>query len=101
MREHRLSIERVEKMSRGVQGIKLRVGQDFYGEMEELMQVVGTEWELDVAIPKLKGAFEATERQGELKTARHVSAHAPTQSQSRWPALVGTGTDHLPRDHAL
>ena len=38
MREHRPSIRRLEKMSRGVQGINLRVGQDFHGEMEQLMQ---------------------------------------------------------------
>jgi hypothetical protein len=61
MQEHRPFLDRVEKMSRGVQGINLRVGQDFDGEMEELMQVVGAEmeWELDVAVPKLKGATEA------------------------------------------
>ncbi len=64
MRQHRPYIERVEKMSRGVQGIDLRVGQDIYGEMEQLMQVVGTEieWELDVALPDLKGILEATDR---------------------------------------
>jgi hypothetical protein len=65
MRQHRPYIERVEKMSRGVQGIDLRVGQGFDGEMEQLMQVVGTEieWELDVALPDLKGILEATDRQ--------------------------------------
>jgi hypothetical protein len=58
MREHRAHIDRVERMSRGVQGINLRLGQDFDGEMEELMQVVGTEieWELEVALPELQGA---------------------------------------------
>ena len=35
MRENRPYIDRVEKMSRGVQGINLRVGQDFDGEMDE------------------------------------------------------------------
>lgn len=80
MRGHRPYIDRIEKMSRGVQGINLRVGQDFDGEMEQLMQVVGTEieWELGVALPKLQGAFEATDRESELKTAEHLSAHAPT-----------------------
>jgi hypothetical protein len=80
MREHRPHLDRVEKMSRGVQGINLRVGQDFDGEMEELMEVVGTEieWELDEAVPELKGALEATDREDELRTAAHVETHAPT-----------------------
>ena len=80
MREHRPHIDRVEKMSRGVQGINLRVGQDFDGEMEELMQVVGTEieWELDEALPDLKGALKGTDREADLQTAAHVEAHAPT-----------------------
>jgi hypothetical protein len=80
IREHRPVIDRVEKMSRGVQGINLRVGQDFDGQMEELMQVVGTEieWELAVALPEVQGALRATEREDELKSAGHISAHAPT-----------------------
>lgn len=58
MRQHRPHIDRVEKMSRGIQGINLRVGQDFDGEMDELMQVVGSEieWEVSVALLALKGA---------------------------------------------
>ena len=80
MGEHRPYIDRVEKMSRGVQGINLRVGQDFDGELEGLMQVVGTEieWELSVALPDLKGALKANDREDELKSAAYVSAHAPT-----------------------
>jgi hypothetical protein len=80
MREHRPHMDRVEKMSRGVQGINLRVGQDFDGEMEGLMQVVDTEmeWELDVALPALKGALKAGDREDELKTAEYLSVHAPT-----------------------
>ena len=80
MKEHRPHLDRVEKMSRGVQGINLRVGQDFDGEMEGLMQVVGTEieWELDVGLPELEGALKAAGRQDDLKTAGHLAAHAPT-----------------------
>jgi hypothetical protein len=80
MREHRPHIDRVEKMSRGVQGINLRVGQDFDGEMERLMQIVDTEmeWELDVALPALKGALKEDEREDELKSAAYLSVHAPT-----------------------
>ena len=87
MRQHRRSIDRVEKMSRGVQGKNLRVGQDFDGEMEELMQIVGTEieWELGVGLPRLKGALRAVDREDELKTARHVAAHAPTSLSPKGP----------------
>lgn len=67
-------------MSRGGLGITFRVGQDFAGEMEGLLQVVGTEieWELDVALPEIEGALKAAGRQDDLKTAGHVAAHTPT-----------------------
>jgi hypothetical protein len=80
MGEHRPNIDRVEKMSRGVQGINLRVGQDFDGEMEELMRIVDAEmeWELHVALPDLRKALEAADGEDELKTAEYLSGHAPT-----------------------
>ncbi len=80
MLEHRPHIDRVEKMSRGVQGINLRAGQDFDGEMEELMRIVDaeTEWELHVALPDLRKALEAADGEDELKTAEYLSVHAPT-----------------------
>jgi hypothetical protein len=67
-------------MSRGVQGINLRIGQDFDGEMDGLMQIVDTEieWQLDVALPDLKGVLKAADREDELKTAEYHSVHAPT-----------------------
>jgi hypothetical protein len=85
----RPAIDRVERMSRGVQGINLRVGQDFDGEMQQLMQIVGTEieWELGVAIPALKGALVHTEGRDRLKSAVHLRHHAPTNldpHRSRW-----------------
>ena len=80
MKEHRPHLNRVEKMSRGVQGINLRVGQDFDGEMEGLMQVVGTEieWELDVGLPELEGVLKAACSRDDLKSAGHLAAHTPT-----------------------
>jgi hypothetical protein len=80
MHERRPHIGRVEKMSRGVQGINLRIGQDFDNDMLELMQIVGTEieWELGRALPEIKGKLQATERVDELKTADHLRSHAPT-----------------------
>ncbi len=86
---NRPQIDRVEKMSRGVQGINLRTGQDFDSEMEELIQLVGTEieWELSEAIPALKGYLRGTHRDEELKSATHLRKHAPTNldpSGPRW-----------------
>jgi hypothetical protein len=80
-------IDRVEKMSRGVQGMNLRTGQDFDTEMEELIQVVGTEieWDLGDAIPELRASFEHTHRDDELKSARHLRKHAPTNLDPNGP----------------
>lgn len=87
IRQHRRIIDRVEKMSRGVQGINLRAGQDFDGSMDELTQLVGTEivWELEVALPEVQGALRATRREDELKSAGHISAHAPTNLSPEGP----------------
>jgi hypothetical protein len=80
-------IDRVEKMSRGVQGINLRTGQDFDAEMEELIQLVGTEieWDLGEAIPELRASFKDTDRDEELKSARHLRKHAPTSLDPKGP----------------
>lgn len=80
-------IDRVEKMSRGVQGINLRTGQDFDAEMEELIQLVGTEieWDLGEAIPELRASLQGSHRQGELKSARHLRKHAPTNLDPEGP----------------
>jgi hypothetical protein len=84
---HRPSIDRVEKMSRGVQGMNLRVGQDFAGEMEELIRVVGSEieWELGEALPAIKGSLPQADRENELKSARHLFRHAPTNLSPKGP----------------
>jgi hypothetical protein len=83
----RTHIDRVEKMSRGVQGINLRTGQDFDAEVEELIQVVGTEieWDLAEAIPELEASLQRNHRQDELKRAKHLRTHAPTRLDPRGP----------------
>jgi hypothetical protein len=83
----RVHIDRVEKMSRGVQGINLRTGQDFDTEVEELIQVVGTEieWDLAEAIPELEASLQRNHRQDELKSAKHLRTHAPTNLDPRGP----------------
>jgi hypothetical protein len=80
-------LDRVERMSRGVQGINLRTGQDFDTEMEELIQVVGTEieWDLGEAIPELRASLEDSHREDELKSARHLRRHAPTNLDPNGP----------------
>lgn len=80
-------IDRVEKMSRGIQGINLRTGQDFDAEMEELIQLIGTEieWDLGEAIPELEASFSVSHREDELKSARHLRKHAPTKLDPKGP----------------
>lgn len=80
MHEHRPLIDSVEKMSRGVQGINLRVGQDFEGAMDNLIEVIGAEieWELATGLPEIKDALKETDLEDDLKTAEHVAVHAPT-----------------------
>ena len=87
MHERRPSMDRVEKMSRGVQGINLRIGEDFDNGMLELMQIVGTEieWELGEALPEIKGTLEGTERVEDLKSASHLRKHAPTNLDPAGP----------------
>jgi hypothetical protein len=79
--------DRVERMSRGVQGINLRTGQDFDAEIEELVQLVGTEieWDLGEAIPELRASLEQSHREDELKSAGHVRRHAPTKLKPEGP----------------
>ncbi len=86
---HRPYIDRVEKMSRGVQGINLRVGQDFESDMQDLMQIVGTEieWELGEALPAIEGSLQRPYMDERLKSADHISKHAPTNldpERPRW-----------------
>lgn len=106
-------IDRVEKMSRGVQGINLRTGQDFDTEMEALIQVVGTEieWELDELLPAVRGALRRADTDVDLKSADHIRRHAPTNLDPNGPrwwerapvvSRLITVYDHLrdfPRSH--
>jgi hypothetical protein len=86
MATRRRHIDRVERMSRGVQGISLNVGQDFDDEMQQVEQIVGTEieWELNEAIPRIQHVLNAAEDDA-LKSAKHVQKHAPTKLDPRGP----------------
>jgi len=83
----RRHIDRVERMSRGVQGISLNVGQDFDEEMQEVEQIVGTEieWELNEAIPRIQHVLSDAGQDESLKSAEHVQKHAPTKLDPRGP----------------
>jgi len=72
----RQAIDRVEKLSRGVQGINLNTGQDFDKEFTELMQIVGSEieWDLDEAIPALRRSLD----EHDLTSASTLAKRAPT-----------------------
>lgn len=73
-------ISRVEKMSRGVPPNNLNQGQDFDGALRDAVQQVGTEieWDLDIALPRMKAVVRRSGRSDELKSASHVARHAPT-----------------------
>ena len=84
-------IDRVEKMSRGVQGINLNVGQRFDEEMLELERIVGTEieWELEEAIPKIQHAIGAIPgAEDQMKSAHYLEKHAPTNLEPSGPRWI-------------
>ena len=90
MGPRREQIDRVEKMSRGVQGINLNQGQDFDAEMQQLEQIVGTEieWELGEALPQIQHAIGHSDSDDAMKSARHVEKHAPTNLEPSGPRWV-------------
>lgn len=80
-------MDRVEKMSRGVQGINLNTGQDFDAELRGLLEQVRPEleWDLAQGIPRVRRQLPA-ERQSELfHSADHVARHAPTNLDPKGP----------------
>jgi hypothetical protein len=87
----RHQIDRVEKMSRGVQGINLNVGQDFDNEMQELERIVGTEieWELGEAIPQIQHAMgDEPGADDQMKSAHYLQKHAPTNLEPSGPRWI-------------
>jgi hypothetical protein len=83
----REALDKVEKMSRGVQGINLNTGQDFDKEFSALMQIVGSEieWDLDEAIPAVRSALEQHDKVGDLTSADKVAKRAPTNLSPKGP----------------
>jgi hypothetical protein len=85
------ALDRVEKMSRGVQGINLNTGQDFDGELSQLTQIVGSEidWDLEEVVPAVRHALEKHELT-DLHSASEVSKRAPTNLSPNGPRWYET-----------
>jgi hypothetical protein len=82
-------LDRLEKMSRGVQGINLNTGQDFDGVLQRVIEAVGPEIERDLAdaVPAVRGWLSNSDAENPLKSADYVVRHAPTSLSpegSRW-----------------
>lgn len=76
----RSRMDRVERMSRGVQGMYLNTAQDFDGELSSLMAAVRPqlEWELEEGIPTVRDQLGGERCAQLFHSAEHVARHAPT-----------------------
>jgi hypothetical protein len=85
--ERRRAMDTVERMGRGVSGMELRRGQDFDRELGELRAIITgqIEWELREAIPAIRAAVPAGQRERLFKSARYLRRHAPTSLDPRRP----------------
>lgn len=83
-REH---MDRVERLSRGIQGIDLNTGQDFDGALLELFAVLRPqlEWDLDEGIPEVRSSVPPERCEELFHTPAHVSRHAPTSLDPHGP----------------
>ena len=79
-------LDRLEKMSRGVQGINLNTGQDFDGVLQRVIDTVEPEIERDLtdAIPAVRGWLSKSE-EDPLRSADYVVRHAPTSLSPQGP----------------
>ncbi len=84
--QRRTVIDRVEKMSRGVQGINLNTGQNFDAELLELQGLLQNEmqWEAE-ALPGIRAVLRGNGSLEELHSADYVVKHAPTNLSPRGP----------------
>ena len=84
--QRRTLIDRVEKMSRGVQGINLNTGQNFDAELLELQGLLQNEmqWEAE-ALPGIRAALRGNGSLQDLHSADYVVKHAPTNLSPRGP----------------
>ena len=80
-------LDRLEKMSRGVQGINLNTGQDFDGVLQQVIETIGPEIDRDLArsVPDVRSWLTKSGDQDPLKSADHVVRHAPTSLNPQGP----------------
>ena len=80
-------LNRLEKMSRGVQGINLNTGQDFDGVLQQVIETVGPEIERDLAesVPAVRSWLTKSGDEDPLESADHVVRHAPTSLSPQGP----------------
>lgn len=83
----RQAIDRVETMSRGVQGVQLNQGQDFDGAVQELAAVVRPQidFELSEAIPTIRRAVPLDELAERFHDEHYLDRHAPTNLSPKGP----------------
>jgi hypothetical protein len=105
----REAMNRIENMSRSIQGIHLNAGQDFDGAVETLQAIVTPEirWELGEAIPLIERTISSSRRSTLFHSARYIRKHAPAKvnpdgpkwyEHDRLVSRVLTVIDHL-RDY--
>jgi hypothetical protein len=80
-------LDRLEKMSRGVQGINLNTGQDFDGVLQELIDTLTPDIERDLAqtVPAVRSWLSKSGEVDPLKSADYVVRHAPTSLSPAGP----------------
>jgi hypothetical protein len=85
--DRRQMIDKVERMSRGVQGINLNAGQDFDAELTRLVAVIqrDCEWDLAEGIPELRASSDPDVREQLFHSAKHIKRHAPTNLSPEGP----------------
>lgn len=87
MESRRQAIDRVEHMSRGIQGISLNTGQDFEAELLTLTDLLGPEidWQATEAVPAIRRKLDDATLGEVLRTASQVVKHAPTNLNPKGP----------------
>jgi hypothetical protein len=80
-------IDRLEALSRGIQGLSLNSGQDFDGPLSELVGLISEEieWELAEALPCLQRRLSPQDRARLFESAHYIRHHAPTHLHAPGP----------------
>lgn len=87
--QRRSHMDRVERQSRGINGLYLNVSQDVDADLAALSEIVRPEivWELGEGLPSIRAAMSDEEREQRFRSARYLRRHAPTNlhpERPRW-----------------